>query len=318
MKRLFAISVLCVLCVAEAAAQEFVTINPDTRAAAMGGASVAITADAWSAADNAAAPLFSKSMVQAQVSFTPWQMAVSDGYYLLSLGGYVRMGDKHALSLSARRYIEPKLDAGDFPFVPKDENNKPLPLELSRPGGMMINLGYGLKLLDKLSASVTAGYAQAADGIGGRKNALTFDISLYSSVPLRSLCDGAALNIGAKVSNIGISLSPTKASIPALFKAGMALYMPFSDSQALECTADAGYQFYRLKYLRSFVANAGLEYTFMKTAMLRVGYMYRNYGCFTVGAGVRFKHIRIDASYWAGSNICPWRNTFSVGAGVEF
>ena len=313
------ISVLAALALfATVSAQEFTTINPDARTSAMGDASVAVTGDAWSVFGNAAAPLFEYKNIQAQFSYTPWQTDAAKGYYLLSVGGYFKIGQRHALSIGGRMYQEPKLkmSATDYPFIPKDENNNPVSLKRTRPNGKALDIAYGYKICDKLGVSLTARYAHYANGIGDNSNIIDFDIALYSSLPL-SMLDGAKLNIGAKVSDLGFSFGDIKSDLPISGKAGASLYAPFSDAHSLEGTVDIGY-LYQSASMKTFLANVGVEYTLMQLLSVRAGYTYNHYNIATFGLGLRFMHVQLDASYWAAGKNCPWRNTFRIGVGVDF
>jgi hypothetical protein len=70
---------------------------------------------------------------------------------------------------------------------------------------------------------------------------------------------------------------------------------------------------------RDFAWSAGLEYSFMQSAMLRTGYHNsknnRGYRYFTLGAGLMYQSIQFDASYLiTTSNISrsPLSNTFRL------
>ncbi|MBP3482401.1 MAG: PorV/PorQ family protein [Alistipes sp.] len=320
MKKIISIFIISFLA-ANTYGQEYLTINPNARTSAMGDASVAVTGDAWSVFGNAAAPLFEYKNIQAQFSYTPWQSDVAGGYYLLSLGGYVKISDRHALSVGGRMYQEPKLtevSAGwdNYPFVPKDENNNPIHLKTTRPNGKALDVAYGYKVCDKVGLSLTARYGHYATGIGSNSNTIGFDLAVYSSLPLNIL-DGAKINIGAKAANLGFSFGDIKSDLPISGKVGASLYAPFSDAHALEGTVDLGYM-YQSESMKTFMANVGVEYTLMQLLAVRAGYGYNYYGYATVGLGLRFMHIQIDASYWVAAKSCPWRNTFRVGVGIDF
>lgn len=316
------ISTLAVLLMAAGAyAQDFVTINPNPRTSGMGNATVAVSGDAYSVFGNAAAPLFEYHSVQAQVSYTPWQSNIADGYYLLSLGGYVKLGQRHALSIGGRWFQEPKLsglEAGwdGYPFIPKDENGNIISLDTKRPNGKALDLAYAYKVCDHLGLSLTARYIHYSNGIGDKSNAVDFDVAAFSSIPL-SMLEGSNVTIGAQVANLGFAFGESKYAQPITAKAGAALFAPFSDSHSLTATVNAGYRF-NSTAMKGFIANAGLEYSLMQLIKVRAGYAYDIYNYATVGLGIRFMHIQLDASYWITGKDCPWKNTFGVGIGVDF
>lgn len=316
------ISTLAILLIATGVyAQDFVTINPNPRTSSMGNATVAVSGDAYSIFGNAAAPLFEYHSVQVQASYTPWQSDAASGYYLLSLGGYVKIGQKHALSIGGRWFQEPKLaglEAGmdGYPFIPKDEEGNIISLDITRPNGKSLDLAYAYKVCERLGLAVTARYLHYSNGIGDKSDAVDFDIAAYSSIPL-SMLEGSSLEIGAQVANLGFAFGETKYTQPITAKAGVSLFAPFSDSHSLLATVNAGYRCNSVE-MKGFIANAGLEYSLMQLLKVRAGYAYDIYNYATVGLGIRFMHIQVDASYWVAGKSCPWRNTFSVGLGVDF
>lgn len=318
MKKIFLLITLCCATAVASYAQDMMSINPDARTSAMGDVSAAVTADAWSVYGNAASPLFGLHTAQVQVSYTPWQRSVESGYNLFSLGGYVLLGKRHALSVGGKMYYQSALDKSTSPFNPKDENNQPLEVKVTRPNDKAVDLAYAYRISDKVGLALNVGYLHTSNGlVDGTGNAVSLGLALYSSLPLNSITDGSKLNIGAAVSNFGIPFGDTKLALPMTAKAGASLYVPVTDAHSIEGAVDLGY-LYQTADVNNFMANVGLEYSLMQLIKMRVGYMYSNYGCFTAGLGLRFVHVQLDASYWVASANCPWRNTFRVGLGVEF
>ncbi len=302
-----------------ASAQDFAILNPDARTAAMGDATVAATADAYSIYNNAAAPLFEYQTVQVGYVYAPWMPSEQKGSDLMSVAGYVKLGQRHSLSLGGRMFREPKLSTeGDYPFIPTDENGNPdyKVGDFTRPNGKSLELAYGLKVCDKVALALTARYLHYANGLGDNYSAVNFDLALYSQIPLK-FREGAAMNIGAQVSNGGFSITDKGFSQPLTAKVGASLYAPFGDSHSLLAEVDFGYRIMPAG-LKGLMANAGLEYSLMQLLKFRAGYAHNIYDYATVGLGLRFMHVQVDASYWAAGADCPWRNTFRVGVGLEF
>ena len=302
-----------------ASAQDFAIINPDARTAAMGDATVSATADAYSVYNNAAAPLFDYQSVQLGFSYAPWNSAMQKGSNLMNLAGYAKLAQGHSLSFGARLFREPQYSAeGDYPFIPTDDMGNPdyRVAVMSRPLGASAELAYGFKVCDELALAVTARYLHYNNGLGNSYSALNFDAALYSQIPLEYR-DGAMLNIGAQVSNGGFSISENGYTQPLTAKAGASLYTPFGDSHSLLAAVDLGYRINPVG-MKGLLANLGLEYSLMQLVKFRAGFAHNIYNYGTVGIGLRFMHIQLDASYWyAGAN-CPWNNTFRIGAGLEF
>ena len=302
-----------------ASAQEFATINPDARTAAMGDATVSATADAYAVYNNAAAPLFDYQSVQVGYTYAPWMSSEKRGSDLMSVAGFVKMGQRHALSFGGRLFREPKFaTAGDYPFIPTDENgNTDNGVgKFTRPNGKSLEVAYGLKVCEQVALALTARYLHYANGLDDKYSAMNFDLALYSQLPM-SYRDGATLNIGAQISNGGFSMTEGGFVQPLTAKAGVSLYTPFGDSHSLLAAADWGYRIMPVG-MRGVLANVGLEYSLMQLLKFRAGYAHNMYDYATVGLGLRFMHVQVDASYWAAGKNCPWRNTFRVGVGLEF
>lgn len=300
-------------------AQDFAILNPDARTAAMGDATVAATADAYAVYNNAAAPLFEYHTAQVGYVYAPWMPSEQKGSDLMSVAGYIKLGQRHSLSLGGRIFREQKLSAGgDYPFTPTDENGNPdyKVGELTRPNGKSLELAYGLKVCDKVALALTARYLHYANGLGDKYSAMNFDLALYSQIPLQ-FREGAAVNIGAQVSNGGFSITDNGFSQPLTAKVGASLYAPFRDTHSLLAEVDLGYRFIPAG-LKGFIVNVGFEYSLMQLLNFRAGYAHNLYDYATVGLGLRFMHVQVDASYWAAGSNCPWRNTFRIGVGLEF
>ena len=300
-----------------ASAQEFATINPDARTAAMGDATVAVSADAYAVYSNAAAPLFDYQSVQVGYTYSPWQSSVQKGSDLMALAGYVKIGQHHSIAVGGRLFREPKFtDSGDYPFIPMDENGNPIALNVTRPNGKSLDVAYGVKVCEQVAVSLTARYLGYANGLGDKYSAMNFDVAAYSQLPM-SFSEGSLLNIGAQLSNAGFAFGDEGLKQPLTAKAGASLYVPFGDAHSLLGAVDLGYRIAPAG-MRGLLANVGLEYSLMHLLKFRAGYAHNAYDYATVGLGVRFMHVQLDASYWAAGKNCPWRNTFRVGVGLEF
>lgn len=300
-------------------AQDFATINPDARTAAMGDATVAATADAYSVYNNAAAPLFEYHTAQVGYVYAPWMPSEQKGSNLMSVAGYVKLGQRHSISIGGRMFRETKLSMdGEFPFIPTDENGNPNYKvgEFIRPNGKSLDVAYGLKVSDEVALAVTARYLHYANGLGDKYSAVNFDVAAYSQLPL-SYREGAVVNIGAQVSNAGFSITDKGFRQPLTAKVGASLFTPFGDAHSLLAEVDLGYRFAPVG-MKSLLANIGVEYSLMQLLKFRAGYAHNIYDYATVGLGLRFMHVQVDASYWAAGSNCPWRNTFRVGVGLEF
>ena len=298
-------------------AQDFAIVNPDARSAAMGDVTVSNTADAYAVYNNAAAPLFGYHTAQVGYTYSQWMPSVQKGSDLMSVAGFVKFGQRHSLSIGGRMFREPKISTeGDYPFTPTDPSGNPINVEFTRPNGKSLDVAYGVRVHDCVALSLTARYLHFANGLGDKYSAMNFDLALYSQIPM-SYHEGAMLNVGAQLSNAGFSITKNGFNQPLTAKAGVSLFTPFGDEHSLLAAVDLGYRFAPVG-MQSLLANVGLEYTLMQLLSLRAGYAHNLYDYATVGLGLRFMHIQLDASYWASGKNCPWRNTFRVGIGLEF
>lgn len=69
--------------------------------------------------------------------------------------------------------------------------------------------------------------------------------------------------------------------------------------------------------------SVGAEYNLMQLVQLRTGYHYgeqRDYypSYWTVGAGVRILHLRLDFAYLFAKKDTLLRNTYSISFGLDF
>ena len=121
MKKIFLTIVISTITLI-ASAQDFAVVNPNSRTAAMGDATVSATADAYSIYNNAAAPLFEYQSVQAAYTYTSLNSKhFNEG--LMALAGYVKIGQRHSIAFGGRLFNEPMYATdGEYPFLPTDEN----------------------------------------------------------------------------------------------------------------------------------------------------------------------------------------------------
>ena len=309
-KIILSILLLMPLCLS---AQQLYEHTPDARIAAMGGASVASSADAFVTFGNAASALMEYKRVQAAFSYVNF----GDNRYrqnrMMSGGGYVRFAQKHALMVGLQFNIEPH-----------GENND------RNPGMQRFELAYGYRLTDRLAIAATARYCRAYGNMSEAQNynGGGADIALFSRLPM-SFLEGAAVNIGGK---LAVDTPPaTKYGYYGITPSvGAALSLPFSDAHLLDISAEVKYGFSSSSYNPNvFVAKIGAEYSLMRLFYFRTGgniahlsaipnAAKNNIPYFTVGAGVRFFHLQFDIAYLVGKKNTPFDNAVQVNFGVDF
>ena len=111
-------------------------------------------------------------------------------------------------------------------------------------------------------------------------------------------------------------------SLPTDFTAGAALDTFFSDAHELTVGADLGYSF-APEAVRGFRMSLGAEYNLMQLFQFRAGYHYgeRRYydpSYWSLGAGVRFLHLRLDFAYLFAKSDTLLHNSCAVSFGFDF
>ena len=106
--------------------------------------------------------------------------------------------------------------------------------------------------------------------------------------------------------------------------AGVALDTFLSDAHEITVGADWGYYFSPAR-VRGFQMSVGAEYNLMQLIQLRAGYHYGErrellpQPTGSVGAGVRFLHLRLDFAYLiARKEHTLLHNTYSISFGLDF
>lgn len=295
-------------------------LNPvDPRASGMGLAGTAVGDNPFGIFGNAAANIFNDKAIGAGYSYNPTMNSTQDENLAThAVGAYWNINENNGLSLGFRYFKGPKVDFSDA------GNN---PLGYGRHKDMAISLAYTRKIIDGLSASLTARYINADyTEFPGMKsgNAFSFDLGVYYTKAICSLGEGSNWALGLNVSNVGTELNiSTPAAMPAYARIGGSANMVFSENHILLAALDLGYTFMPSD-ASSFVAGLGVEYNFLKYGMIRAGYHYGDNksiptGQFaTVGAGVKYGPVRVDFSYWLAAKDSPVKNTWSVGLGLFF
>ncbi len=284
-----------------ASAQDFSPVCIDARTTAMGNAGVATTGSAYPTFNNAAAPLFEYQSIQASFSYSLFSGDELGKYRLMGAGAYVRLHERHAISFGTRLFYAPRLeDTG------------------RRPGEKAFDLAYGYRVSGNTALAVTLRYIHADDGISRKSDALGFDVGVMSRVPL-AIFEGSAVNIGAKISNVGFNWWKDADCVqPLSLIAGSSLFLPVRDSHWVETTAQVGYCFLP-DAASGLFGGVGFEYTLMQLLRFRCGGYFSkmcSYG--SIGLGVRFFHIQFDVSYSMAKKGLPMSNVVQFNAGLDF
>lgn len=279
--------------VSGAMAQEALLPNPDAKVLGMGGVSMTTVSGSHAIYGNSAMPLF---------SYAPSQIASSyygqEAFDYYAVTGFCRVARANLLQLGWRQFLRER------------GNND-----------MAIDLGYARALSERWGVGVVGRYTHLKRP-GGSADALAADVSVAYQQPLDGIGSFSMLRAGAKLANLGGYLDDAGYSLPMSASAGVALDTFFSDAHEVTLAADLGYAF-SPKSVEGFQASVGAEYNLMQLFQFRAGYHYgerRDYdpSYWSLGAGVRFLHLRLDFAYLFAQKRTLLHNACAVSFGFDF
>lgn len=206
----------------------FLTIAPDSRAAAMGDAGAATSPDANSQHWNLAKYAFLKKEWGASYSYTPWLRKLVNDINLHYLTGFKRLDKDQVISASLLYFA-----MGEIVFT-DDEGNQ---TSKHNPNELAIDIGYSRKFADLISGGIafryirsdlTGGYTQQAQSQSTAGSAFAADISVYYEQPLKIDNKNAQAALGLAITNIGTKISYTDDAIKDFIPINMRLGGRFS------------------------------------------------------------------------------------------
>lgn len=292
MKQLF-LTLLAAASLSNLSAQEGTIFTPDAKSMSMGGLSTTLTGASHTLYHNVAMSGFSTSPIQLSSSF--YKQGDCDFY---------------AVSGSAQLREENRIHAGWRQYLRGTGN---------RDGA--VDVGYVRRIGSEWSIGVVARYLHLTRP-EGNANALAADLAVAWAHPLEHVGSFAMLRFGAKLANLGSYLNRTDYKLPASGTAGVALDTYLSDAHEVTVGVDLGYCFTPAP-VRGFSGSVGAEYNLMQLVQIRAGYHYGDSDTYlpsytSVGAGVRFLHLRLDFAYLFAKKSSPLRNTYSFSFGLDF
>jgi hypothetical protein len=213
-------------------------------------------------------------------------------------------------------------------------------------GEYAIDVSYSRRLGKYLSGGITLRYASGlkVESIGASHGgvlrpspAFASDVAFFYTKPVEAFSMETDLAFGTCLSNLGtkVALSGDKEIfLPMNWRLGTSWSINLDKNNVLATSFDINKPLVPLYYeknstifeaigksfneARDFIWSAGLEYSFMQSAMLRAGYhnseKNKGYRYFTLGAGVIYQSFKFDGSYLiTKSNIgSPLSNTFRI------
>lgn len=292
MKPLF-LTLLAAVSLSSLSAQESLLPSPDAKSLGMGGITMTTVGASHTLYHNAAMSAFSTSPMQLSSSFYK-----QSDYDFYSVTGSAAFGQSNRLHAGWRQYLREK------------GNND-----------LAVDLGYSRRIGQEWGIGVVGRYLHVKRP-GGNADALAVDLSAAWAHPVESVGEYATLRVGAKLANIGGYLKETSYKLPASATAGVALDTFVNDANEITVGVDFG-GCLSPSTVRGFYGSVGAEYNLMQFLQLRAGYHYGQKSAYmpsytSVGAGVRFLHLRLDFAYLFAAKSSQMHNTYSFSFGLDF
>ncbi len=313
----------------------FLTITPDARAAGMGDAGVATSADVNSAYWNSGKLAFIDNGLGYGISgsYTPWLGKIINDMYVFYLSGFYKIGRVQTVAASMKYF-----DLGEIQF--KDVNNNDLgrfnPREFSfdvtysRMLTEQLAIGGALRYIySNLTGALSTGNIDARPG-----NSVAVDMGIYYTKPFKS--SNSSLSLGAAITNLGakITYSDTdnKDFIPTNLRFGGAFTLEMDARNKITFALDfnkllvpsppkdnstpllsgifgsftdapGGFE----EEISEIMTSMGTEYWYNETFAGRLGYFYEatdkgNRQYLTGGVGFRYQKFGIDVAYLVPTN----------------
>lgn len=203
----------------------FLLITPDSRAAGMGEAGVAVLPDANSMSINPSKLAFLEKQYGFSVSYSPWLKNIVDDVNLVYVSGYLKVDGQSAIGGSLRYFslgAIQLIDANQASLGTYSPNEYALDISYSRKFGETFALGTALRYIRSgfMSGQFSGGQDTKAS------SALAVDVSAYFKQPTVFLGTDAIISAGVNISNIGTKMSyaatANKYFLPANMKIGAA------------------------------------------------------------------------------------------------
>ncbi|HMJ70589.1 MAG TPA: type IX secretion system outer membrane channel protein PorV [Cyclobacteriaceae bacterium] len=314
----------------------FLTITPDSRAAGMGDAGVATSADANSAFWNSAKLVRVDNSFGGSASYTPWLGKIINDMYIFYLSGFYKINREQAVAVSMKYF-----DLGDIQF-----NKGPNPYDILgryNPREYAFDVTYSRLLTEDLSIGGAIRYIHSnltGSGITGTAdsrpgNSLAVDLGVYYTKQL--LSNSSVLTLGANMSNLGSKLSYSDAEskdfIPANLRIGGAFHTDLDPYNSITFALDFNKLMVPSPYpgskgqpflsgtfasftdarggfkeeMHEVTTSMGIEYWYKQLFAGRVGYFLEskdkgNRKYLTAGLGLRFNVFGFDMAYIVPTN----------------
>ncbi len=313
----------------------FLGITPDARAAALGDAGVASSADANSAYWNSAKLVFIDKDFGVSASYTPWLGKIINDMYVFYLSGFYKIDRRQAVAFSMKYF-----DLGEVQF-----NQGPDPADLLgryNPREFAFDVTYSRLLTEHVSIggalryihSNLTGYLSTNSFDASPGNSVAVDMGFYYTKPIT--WKNSNLSLGATITNLGGKISysdqnnsdflPTNLRIGGAYKMEVSPLNSFTFlldfnklmvpsvktnpsppmlSGVLGSFSDAPGGF--AEEMREITTSLGVEYWYNNTFAGRMGYFYEskdkgNRQYLTFGLGIHYDKFGLDVAYLVPTN----------------
>jgi len=313
----------------------FLTITPDSRAAAMGDAGVATSPDANSAYWNAGKLAFIEKGYGGSASYTPWLGKIINDMSVFYLSGFYKINHEQTVGVSMKYfnmgYInfrnDQNIDLGRF-------NPREYAFDFTYSRLLTEHLGIG-GALRYIHSNLTGVYTNSStDAKPGTSVAV--DIGVFYTKPLET--KNSSISLGASVTNLGSKISysddKNKDFIPTNFRLGGAYKTELNALNSLSFVLDFNKLMVPSRHdpnstppsllkgvfgsfsdarggfkeeIHEITTSIGMEYWYNQLFAGRLGYFYeakdkgeRKY--LTAGLGMRYQEFAFDMAYLVPTN----------------
>ncbi len=288
---------------AGAQALPFTVSDADPAVLAKGGAGLTETSSiSHSAFTNSAAIPFSESAFDVSAGYMMWQPS-SVNSTVVSAGlaynakGKVGIAAGFYYGMNPEYIITDANGASDGTFKPSD---------------MHAAVGLSYRFLDFMSLGVNFGYATSTLAEGKSYGTIAGDAFVMAKFDALKVTAGVSNVLGTVISEGGAEFC-----IPGSIALGAGYDKDFGEKHAVEANLDFDY------FFSGWAAAAvGAGYTFNDLVSFRAGYRYGGDSPIpsfaSVGLGVQFVGVKIDAAYLVAGSDSPMKNTLAVSLGYRF
>lgn len=297
-----AFAAACLLSAGVASAQTAMPslrVEQDPVAAGMGFAGLASTSGtAWSALRNSSVIPFSEKSMDFGASYQSW---APDGAASanIGLGAGFKLGERFGLSVALT------MQNGEEYGITDETGNS---AGTFKPSFMSAGLGFGVKIIDNLSAGVNVRFASQKLTKDDSYSAFCADVFVSYRFSDFNISAGAA-SLGSKVKGA----DGGSWSLPASARVAVDWTKSFAEAHALKADVDLDYFF-----SGSVAAAAGVQYSFKDMVFARAGYHYGPETAVlpsfaSAGLGVKFFGVELNAAYLFASDVLGGTMTFGLG-----